>query len=250
LRAIDPDQDRFDSVLFTIIPQTVRTQAHEDGIQTLLPIAGVPLMIEYLSSRGNGWRYREDYYAAFDRIFGFRRDLRELILDPDRWNVFKARTEQLEKIRTYQGQPIHVCGVRINPKNGRITDWGGVRDDETRRLTRHNINRIGKLNAKPQVAGIMEPLRNIAEMYNGTQIEMVVVTVPFGPGHRIDESADPIQRYLNDLKSLDKRLKLQHWIAYQEPFFHDCSYFFDYRHLNHKGRVLFTKWLAGRWTLS
>jgi hypothetical protein len=250
LRAVDPEENRFDSILMTVIPQKVRVQAHDDGIQTLLPVASIPLMLEYLSSRGQAWRYREDYYATFDRIFGFRRDLRELILDPDRHqNVIGARKEQLERIRTYSGQPFDVCEVAIHPLNGRITSWGKIQDPEVRRLTRHNINRISKLNRNPEASGITGPFRRIAESYRNDETEIIIVTVPFGPGNRIRSDSPPIKKYLEELKQLENDFGTQHWIAFEENFLHDCSNFFDYRHLNHKGRLLFSSWLSQRWNI-
>ena len=248
LRAIDSKQNRFDSILMTVIPQKVRAQAHDDGIQTLLPVANIPLMLEYLSSRRQVWRYREDYYATFDRIFGFRRDLRELILDPDRRkNLIGARKEQLERIRSYSGQTFDVCHVVINPLNGRITNWGQIQDPEVRRLTRHNINRISKLNRNPEASGITGPFRRIAESYRNGDTHITIVSVPFGPGNRIVRDSPAIERYLAELKRLEKEFGTEHWVPFDENFLHDCSNFFDYRHLNHKGRLLFSTWLSQRW---
>ena len=248
LRAIDPDKERFEAIVLTFIPQNVRTQAHDDGIQTLLPVANISLMLEYLSTRRNPWRHREDYYVAFDRIFGFRRDLRELFLNPDRWrNLIQDRQEQLEKVRNYDGQPFDVCEVKINPNNRRVISWGDVHDAETRRLTRHNINRIARLNRKPEASGIGEPLRRITESYGNTNTEVIVISVPFGPGNHINTDAPVIKKYLTDVERLGRASRMQHWTAFQLGFFHDCSNFFDYRHLNHKGRQIFSDWIAQQW---
>jgi hypothetical protein len=251
LKAIDPKKNRFDSILLTVIPQKVRTRAHDDGIQTLLPIASIPLMFEYLSSRGQSWRYREDYYASVDRIFGFRRDLRDLILNQERWaNLSHERREYLDRIRNYSGQTFNVCRVVINPVNGRVTNWGEIQDQEVRRLTRHNINRISKLNRNPETSGIIGPFRGLSEAYQKGETKITVVSVPFGPGNRVPRESAVITNYLTDLEQLKHQFGTEHRVAFDETFLHDCSNFFDYRHLNHKGRLLFTTWLAEGWNTS
>jgi hypothetical protein len=248
LRAIDTGKNRFDNIFITVIPHSVRGQAHDDGIQTLLPVASIPLMLDYLSTRKNGWRYREDYYAAFDRIFGFRRDLRELLLGPRRWTTLRsARSKQLEKIRKYSGQPFDVCEVKIHPVNRRVLSWGEIQDEEVRRLTRHNINRIARLNRKPEASGINLPLKNIAQAYRDSGTGIIILSVPFGPGHHVDTESPSVRRYLTELKTLENEFGIEHWTAFDEIFFHDCSNFFDYRHLNHKGRRIFSAWISQKW---
>jgi hypothetical protein len=241
LRAIDPEQNRFDRIVLTVIPQTVRSQAHEDGIQTLLPVASPFLMREYLATRKK--RTFENDYLAFDRIYAFRRDLRDFILSPSRW--FAVRTARLDKLKwilNYEGETYDVCKVRV--EGSKVIQWGKIKDPEVRRLIRHNVNRITKLNYAPEVAGITGPLKQIAETYAKSGTKIIVVNVPFGPGHRVRPQSPPVSRYLNELSVLGAKGKVIHWTAFEEPFYHECSNFFDYRHLNHKGRRIFSKWLS------
>ena len=243
LRAIDPDRNRFDRIVLAVVPQTVPTHPDEDAIQTLLPVASPFLMREYLSIRKK--RSFEQEYASFDKIFVFRRDLRDLILSPSRWLVLaNAHADHVQWIRNYEGQSYDVCTVSV--EGGRVTRWGDIKDQEVRRLIRHNVNRITKLNYAPQVSGIIEPLRQIANTYANSVTQIVVVSLPFGPGHRVRTNAAPISRYLKELSALSTSAKVIHWTAFEESFYQECSNFFDYRHLNNKGRRIFSEWLSTR----
>ena len=178
LRAIDPDQNRFHTIVFTIIPDTTRTQPHEDGIQTLLPVTSPFLMREYLSIRKR--RNLQEAYLAFDRIYAFRRDLRDLILRPARWSTLTtARKEHLDWVRNYEGQTYDVCSMEI--EGSKIIRWGSIKDPEVRRLIRHNVNRTSKLNHAPQVSGIIEPLRSIVQSYTTSGTRIVINKRPIRP---------------------------------------------------------------------
>src|SRR3990170_7806702 len=190
LRSVDPDRTRFEAIILTVVPQNVRTQSHNDGIQTLLPVAKPLLMVKYLSTMDTFWNNLGDYYAAFDRIYAFRRDLRELLLSPNRWrDAGISKEQQLEKIRSYSGENYDVCGVR--QQQGKIVRWGGIKDKEVQRLIRHNINRISRLNQQPVVSGIAEPLRDIVESYRNSSTQIIIVNIPFGYGHRVPVQSKP-----------------------------------------------------------
>jgi hypothetical protein len=202
-------------------------------------------MSEYLSTRKHAVRFSEDYYAAFDRIYAFRRDLRGLLLTPARWERIGTQwTEKLESIRSYQGETYDVCSVRI--EGSRVTRWGSIQDQGVRRLIRHNVNRVNKLSHTPEIAGLLEPLKAILQAYAGSATRIVIVSVPFGPGHRVPVESAPIARYVNELAVAQSNEAFTHWTAFDVPFFQDCSNFFDFRHLNRKGRLLFSEWLAAR----
>jgi len=251
LRSIDPERNRFEAILLTVVPQKTRAQTHDDGIQTLLPVADPFLMVEYLDTRGKIWSNLGDYYGAFDRVFAFRRDLRDLILSPDRWlHTRAARQQKLETIRNYSGENYDVCSVRTHPQQGKVVRWGKIRDEEIRHLIRNNVNQISKLNRAPAVSGISEHLETIVESYRNSPTQIIIVNIPFGYGHHVPVQSPLISRYLNTLQAFGNDWRVLHWMAFEEALFQECSNFFDFRHLNHKGRKLFTRWLAEKWNQS
>jgi hypothetical protein len=245
LKSIDPDRNRFETLVLTIVPHNINSRPHDDGIQTLLPVASIEEMISYAWQFEQSSRKMEYVYGAFDKIFGFRRDLRNLFLSPDRFfTIQKQKQNQLEKLRNWQGEKFDVCEVRLHPQSGEITDWGEIANRKIRPIARNALNRIAQLNHRPVISGIQEPLDEIASYYRNSTTRIMVVTIPFGIGHSIRRNTRPVREYYTHLRQLNAYQNFWHWNAVHEPLFQDCRNFYDFRHLNARGRKIFTKRLA------
>ncbi len=245
LRSIDPQRNRFETLVITIAPHNMRTRPHDDGVQTLLPVASIREMLAYAWRFDEPSRKMEYIYAAFDKIFAFRRDLRDLFLSPERiFSIRKQKENQLTKLKHWRGQSIDVCEVEADPITGKITNWGELEDAKIRELARNAINRTAALNQKPVVSGILDPLTEVVEYYSNSTIRIVLITIPFGTGHRIKRRATPIRSYYLHVKELERHPNVWHWNAVSEPLFQDCRNFYDFRHLNERGRKMFTSRLA------
>lgn len=244
LRSIDPQRNRFETLVITIAPHAIRTRPHDDGVQTLLPVASIREMLAY-AWRFDGPRKMEYIYAAFDKIFAFRRDLRDLFLSPERiLSIRKQKENQLTKLKHWRGQSIDVCEVETDPVTGEITDWGELEDVKIRELAENAINRTIALNRKPVVSGILDPLTEIIKYYIDSTTNILLTTVPFGTGHRIRRRAAPIRSYYSHVEELERHPNVWHWNAVSEPLFKDCRNFYDFRHLNERGRKMFTSRLG------
>lgn len=245
LRSIDPKQDRFETIIIMIALQNMRSRPHEDGVQTLLPVASVNEILSYAWRFDEASRKMEYTYAAFDKIFAHRRDLRDLILSPGRmFTIRKQKKDQFDKLNNWPGQTFDVCGVRRDPATEKITNWGQLRNPEIRKLAKNTINRTRQLNNRPVVSGILEPLSDIIDEYKNSKTKLVVLTVPFSMEHRIRPNSKSIQNYYLQLQKLTNQSNVWHWNAVSESFFRDCRNFYDFRHLNERGRRILTERLA------
>lgn len=245
LRSIDPQQDRFETIVIMIAPQNMRSRPHEDGVQSLLPAASMTEMLSY------AWRFEEaaqkiEYtYATFDKVFAYRRDLRDLILSPGRiFTIRKQKKDLFDKLNNWPGETFDVCGVQRDPDTNRVTDWGELRNPEIRQLAKNTINRTTELNKRPVVSGILQPLSAIIEEYKNSNTRLVVLTVPFSMEHRIRANAKSIQTYYLQMQTLNNQSNVWHWNAISESFFRDCRNFYDFRHLNERGRKVLTERFA------
>jgi hypothetical protein len=245
LKSIDPDRNRFETLVITIVPHNINSRPHDDGVQTLLPVASIEEMVSYAWQFEQSTRKMEYAYGAFDKIFGFRRDLRNLFLSPDRFfTIQKEKQNQLKKLRNWQGEKFDVCEVQLHPQSGVITDWGEIDNPKIRPIARNALNRIAQLNHRPAISGIQKPLDEIVSYYNGSTTRIVVVTIPFGIGHSLRRNTKPVREYYKHLRELNALENFWHWNAVHEPLFQDCRNFYDFRHLNARGRKIFTQRLA------
>ncbi|HJZ12099.1 MAG TPA: hypothetical protein VJ521_08110 [Acidobacteriota bacterium] len=245
LRSIDPDRDRFRAVIILVTVTSARSDAHDDGAQSLLPVAKTAELLSYVAQFQRPDLKREYYYGSVDRVYGFRRDLQDLILHPSRLlTVGKERKAFQQKLRDWPGETFDVCGVKRDLQTGKILQWGNLRNPAFRRLAQHH-SRVGvRLNHKPEAGGLTVPLSKILEYYSESTTQIVIITSPFGLDHRVDQSATALRPYFDFLRHAAAQPGVLHWNATGEPLFHDCSNFFDYRHFNAKGRTLFTARLA------
>lgn len=244
LRSIDPERNRFRTLIITIAPHNRRSKPHEEGFQTLLAVAPVTEMLAYASLESKPWERFDYFYGAFDRIYAFRRDLRDLFLSPSRvLTVARQKREQLAKLENWPGQTFDVCRVRLDPKMRKVLDWGGIRDRQMRGFAENAIERTVKLNRNPVVSGL-QPLEQVLDDYNYSTTKIVIVTIPFSLHHKIRPNAPPIQAYYAQMESFAAHPNVFHWNAVAEPVFQDCKNFFDFRHLNATGRERFSKRLA------
>lgn len=245
LQSVDPQRNRFQIVILTISPQNMRGRPHEDGFQTLLAVATIPSMLSYTSRLPKSSQQMEYFYAAFDRIFAFRRDLRDLFLSPSRlMTIHRQKREQILKLEDWPGERINVCGIRLHPKSGKVVDWAGIQDPQMRKFAENALERTEKLNKKPVVSGILEPLEEILGYYEKSPTKILIITIPFGLQHNIAQNARPIQRYYSLLDKFADFPNVHHWNAVHEPVFQDCKNFYDFRHLNATGRQQFSTRLA------
>ena len=133
LRSIDPKRNRFDVIVLTVSPQSVRARPHEDGVQTLIPVAPIDEMLRYAWKFDEPAEKMEYTYATFDRIFGYRHDLAHLFFAPKRiLTIQKDKHEQRKKLKDWPGEKFNVCRVQFDKKTGNIIRWGDIRDPEIR----------------------------------------------------------------------------------------------------------------------
>lgn len=245
LRSIDPQQDRFETIVIMIAPQNMRSRPHEDGVQTLLPVASTKEMLSYAWRFEEASRKMEYTYATFDKIFAYRRDVRDLLLSPGRiFTIRKQKKDQFDEINNWPGQTFDVCGVQRDPATDRVTDWGQLRSPEIRQLAKNTINRTTELNHRPVVSGILQPLSDIIDEYKHSNTRLVVLTVPFSMEHKIRGNAKPIRDYYLQMQTLNNQSNVWHWNAVSESLFRDCRNFYDFRHLNERGREALTERFA------
>jgi hypothetical protein len=242
LRSIDPDQNRFHTIVLLVPPHNMRSFPGEDGIQTLMPVVSIPEMIRYAHSFKDAWHNHLDlYYVSFDRLYGFRRDVSDLILHPSRLaEQSDSRINFIRQLEHWEGETMDVCSTEVNLKTGRILNWGNTPHGEIRRLTSNAVRRISQLNAKPALSGILEPLASIIEYYDNSTTNIAMVTIPFGLGHRVRRNTPAMRPYFDAASKYDALPNVSHMDASRNPIFDDCSNFYDFRHLNAKGRKLFT----------
>ena len=240
-RSIDPDRDRFRTIVILITPQDVRTIPHEEGIQSLIAVAPPHVFWSYLSTFRNPLNHLSDYYASIDRLYAFRRDLGDLMLSPDRWlNASKMRKEHQARLRAWPGEHSDVCEVQLNAFGRTVSRWGNVKDRERRRVINKTLTRTHQLNQSPTVSGILDPVDDIVRYYEGSDVKILLVSFPFGWNHRIDPEHPVIDAFNSRLKRLDTLPSVAHWDATQLPLFQNCENFYDFRHLNVRGREKFT----------
>jgi hypothetical protein len=245
LKSVDPKRDRFDVIVFTIAPHNMRSRPHEDGVQTLLPVAPLSLMLRYAWEFHEPARKMEHGYATFDRIFGYREDLAHLFTSPGR--VFTARQDkkdQISKFKNWPGETFNVCRTVIDSETKEVIRWGAIRDPEARRLSENALNRTFELNRRAVVSGILEPLGEIVDYYNGSTTDIVITTIPFGLHHVIKRRAPDIKDYFRTISEFDELAHVTHLNAIHEPLFKDCQNFYDFRHLNARGRKHLSDFLS------
>ena len=244
-RSIDPDRSRFGAITLLITPQDVRTTPHEEGIQSLIAVAPPHVFWSYLSTFHDPLNHLSDYYASIDRIYAFRRDLEDLIFSPDRWlNGSKIRKEHQHRLRTWPGEHSDVCDVQLNASRRTVLNWGNVKDRERRRVMNRTLTRTHQLNKSPTVAGMLDPLEDIVRYYQGSNVRILVVSFPFGWNHRVDPDHPVIDGFITRLKRLDALPSVAYWDATQLSLFQNCENFYDFRHLNVRGRQKFTSELG------
>ena len=240
-RSIDPDRDRFAAIVLLITPQDVRTVPHEEGIQSLIAVAPPHVLWSYLSTFRDPLNHLADYYASIDRVYAFRRDLSDLVLSPDRWvQVSKMRKEHEEKLSAWPGETFDVCEVQVNASGRTVTRWGKVKDRERRRVINKTLSRTHQLNQSPNVTGMLDPVEDIVRYYEGSGVRILLVSFPFGWNHRVDPEHPVIEAFTTRLKKLDSSASVVYWDATQLPLFQNCENFYDFRHLNVRGRQTFT----------
>jgi hypothetical protein len=249
LRSIDPERDRFETIVIMIAPHNMRSRPHENGVNTLLPVAPLKEMLSY------SWQFHEPsnkiqyIYSTFDKVFAFRQDLRNLFLSPGRiFTIQEEKREQLDALSNWQGKMFNVCDVQRDPSTGRVRHWGQLKDPEIRELAKNAMNRTAELNRRPQVSGILEPLSQIMEEYRGSGTRIVVVTIPFGIEHRIRVNSKSIREYYSHIQKWNDFSNVWHWNAISESLFRDCRNFYDFRHMNERGRKKLTERLAAELT--
>jgi hypothetical protein len=244
-RSIDSDRDRFRTIVILITPQDVREVPHEEGIQSLIAIAPPHVLWSYLSTFRDPWNHLSDFYASFDRLYAFRRDLGDLILSPDRLlNISKRRKEHQEKLRAWPGEQTDVCDVQLNPSMQNVRRWGSVKDRELRKVIHKTLSRTNQLNKSPTVSGMIRPVEEIVRYYEGSDVKIVLVSFPFGWNHRVDLEHPVIRDFTSRLNNLDASPSVIFWDATQLPLFQNCENYYDFRHLNVRGRERFTAELA------
>ena len=245
LKSIDPQRNRFDVIVLTVSPHNMRSRPHENGVQTLIPVAPIDEMLRY------AWEFDEPSqkmaytYATFDRIFGYRHDLAHLFFAPKRiLTIQKDKHEQHKKLKDWPGEKFNVCRVQFDKKTGSIIRWGDIRDPEIRIFSQNALNRTAELNRRPVVTGLLEPLGEIMNYYNKTTTNIVLISIPFGLEHEIPLRASSIRRYYRTIEAFGELPNVTHVNAIHEPLFKDCRNYFDFRHLNERGRKQLTEFLA------
>jgi hypothetical protein len=240
-RSIDPDRDRFQTIVILITPQDVREIPHEEGIQSLIAIAPPHVLWSYLTHFRDPWNHLSDFYASIDRLYAFRRDLGDLILSPDRLlNASQRRKEHHERLRTWPGEQTDVCEVQLNPSLQTVRRWGPVKDRELRKVINKTLSRTNQLNKAPTVSGMIYPVEDIVRYYEGSGVKILLVSFPFGWNHRVDLEHPVIQDFTSRLNKLDSSPSVRFWDATQLPLFQNCENYYDFRHLNVRGREEFT----------
>jgi hypothetical protein len=245
LRSIDPKRNRFDAIVLTIAPHNMRQRPHEDGVQTLMPVASLGLMLRYAWEFHDPAEKFEHGYATFDRIFGYRKDLAHLFMSPGR--LLTAREDkknQISKLKNWPGETFNVCRTIIDSETKEVVRWGAIRDREVRRLSENALNRTFELNRRAVVSGILEPLTEIINYYNNSTTNIVIISIPFGLYHEIRQRAPAMRDYFWSIEEFDRRPHVYHINGIHEPLFKDCQNFYDFRHLNSRGRKLLSDFLS------
>ena len=241
LRSVDPDRDRFERIVLFITPQDVRTVPHEEGIQSLIAVTPPNIFWDYLNTWNDFGSNLSHYYGSLDRLYAFRRDLRDLLLSPDRlFNVFSNRRDHLEKLSEWPSEQKNVCDVRVN-RSGRVIAWGKIGDPEERKVIRKTIVRTRRLNQDPNISGMLEPVESIVRYYEGSPVRILIVSFPFALDHKVETDHPVIDQYMSRVEQLASSPMIDHWDATSLPLFQDCRNFYDYRHLNDRGRQEFTE---------
>lgn len=245
-RSVDPDRDRFSTIVLLITPQDVRTTPHEEGIQSLIAIAPPPVLWDYLSTFPDRWNHLSDFYASIDRVYAFRRDLKDLLTTPDRLlNASSMRKEHLERLDAWPGEQTDVCEIQLSPSKQRVEHWGSVKDRERRQVINKTLSRTHQLNRSPRVKGILKPIEEIVRYYDGSNSRILIASFPFGWNHRVDPRHPAIREFSERLNRLDASSpSVRYWDATSLPLFQDCENFYDFRHLNVRGREKFTSELG------
>ena len=111
-------------------------------------------------------------------------------------------------------------------------------------FSQNALNRTAELNRRPVVTGLLEPLGQILNYYKYSTTDIVLVSIPFGLEHEIHLRASAIQRYYRTIEEFSELPNVTHLNAIHEPLFKDCRNYFDFRHLNERGRKHLTAFLA------
>jgi hypothetical protein len=245
LRSIDPDRNRFDVIVLMITPHNMRSRPHEDGVQTLIGVAPIDEMLRYAWEFDKPSEKMEYVYATFDRIFGHRHDLAHLFFSPKRIvSIREEKSQQLEKLKDWPGENFNVCRVGFDPATGKVSNWGEIRDPETRRLSENALRRTAELNRRPVVSGLLEPLGDIIKYYDNSTTKLVILSIPFGLRHVIRPRVAAIRSYYEAMEEFNRLHHVSHLDAVNEPLFKDCRNYYDFRHLNERGRKLLSAFLA------
>jgi hypothetical protein len=239
-KSIDPDRDRFSKIVILITPQDVRAVPHEEGIQSLIAIAPPHVLWSYLRTFRDPWNHLSDFYASVDRLYAFRRDLGNLIVSPSRLlNLSRLRKEHEKRLTEWPGERSDVCEVQLTP-SGRVQRWGSIKDRELRKVINKTLSRTRELNQSPTVSGILDPVEDIVRYYEGSGVKLLLVSFPFGWHHQVEPKHPVISEFNTRLRNLASSPSVAYWDATQLPLFQTCENYYDFRHLNVRGRQEFT----------
>ncbi len=240
-RSVDPDRTRFGTIVILITPQDVRTIPHEEGIQSLIAVSPPHVFWDYLSSFPDPWSKLSYYYSGLDRMYAFRRDLRDLMVSPKRlMTISSSRNASLVKLEKWPGEQQDVCDVQVGNSARRVLNWGSLNDSARREIVRKTLIRTYRLKQSPDVTGFLEPVDRIVRYYEGSPVKILIVSFPFGMKHQVNPANPILNQYFARLQNLDSSTMVAHWDATQLSLFKDCRNYYDFRHLNVRGRKEFT----------
>jgi len=251
LRELDPQRNRFDSIL--LMATSLRDdQTHERladrqlDTAYLAPILGLADIKTYTDSFDDPKLRREAAYAIGLPEIPMQRDLQNFLRTPGaRLHKVKVWQDYPAWYRDYPGKQVDMPDIPVITPTQLEPNITANVDPQTRReIIDYFKEWTGVNNASIKLASSRYRLAwygSIAENYRGSSTNVIVFAMPRGPYHAALGISNEPEGALSYLESIDAISLLS------VPSFHDfetSQYFADVLHMNRRGREAFSAELS------